>query len=106
MGREVVRAALTANDITIAGALEAAGHAANGGTLRDLGFESDAPVRGELAGLGLAGGAPAPAQAGRPVMIEFCGAEGFFARAREAAAAGLALVSGSTGLGDEAQKSL
>ena len=93
MGREVARLALEAEDLSLAGGLEAIGHPLVGSTLRALGLASDAPIAAELEALADAG---APAVPG--VLIEFSLASGAVEHARQAASRGWAVVSGSTGL--------
>jgi len=103
MGREVARAALAATDIDLAGALESRAHPVSGGTLRELGFDSDAPVGGALRDLAsaIAVGDSRSGVARRPVLIEFATGQGALHHARAAAERGFAVVSGSTGLSSE-----
>jgi 4-hydroxy-tetrahydrodipicolinate reductase len=92
MGRTVARLAAAMDDVQIVGAVDRAGAPAVG---RDI---------GELAGVGTVGVAvgedPSAALLGAEVVVDFSGADAFDAMLRAAMRAGVAVVSGTTGVGD------
>lgn len=92
MGEGLAKAILADPGFELAGLIEEVGHTALGST----------PYAG---GPALAGEPRAVLGPGR-VLIEFTNPEATAALARDAAASGAALVSGTTGLGDKAQEAL
>lgn len=90
MGGMVIRMVLDGVDMELVCALEAAGHP-------DL--DEDA---GEIAGTGRAGVPLADSMGGDPdVVIDFSSPEGSLTRLEECAGAGVAIVVGTTGLGED-----
>jgi 4-hydroxy-tetrahydrodipicolinate reductase len=98
MGRTVARLAAGMDDVRIVGAVDRAGAPAVG---RDV---------GELAGVGSVGVEvgedPAAALLGADVLVDFSGAAAFDGMLRAATRAGVAVVSGTTGIGDADRASL